>query len=829
MFILSYLFCIFLFITSFKYSITFDLTDLSLFNLTLDPAIQYGHIYDSLMNLFYETSTINIAYTNQFTVCDQYIQNIIEQQPNGENASQLYQIFDFSGKQSGELGQEFECLRHHYDYFLVLFNISLSKSKEISDDANAFSFFNPKRTFMGLCIPHECLEFTMSLFNTTYINEKLVPYLEDSFGFSGSEVMLDFDYNTEVTDMRKRTTALSGISFTVISLLSLSFLGIMVVCSIGKIIVFLLFHYDRGKKRGNQSKVGLLANSSEEEYFSGDNSEMENDYQKNEVGYNDGLLFGKKSIKKENLTQSQKRKLRVFNMLSKLDLVYNFQALFSKENRYYNDSGIELFGFLRIILMFFIIYNQNILTLLEIPGKDQYNDNFYSSWLFFLVKTSSYVPVCWIVLDGAEFSYKLMNYSKKYLHKNTKQTIPFIMYLKFMLFSIPKILQVLYIFFYFYLLNQYFSQFIDLGLLFDYYSGYILNQRECWRQPYTLFMPFSFNYIDYKNREFTNCYRFTNIYTNELYFIIILSIVVYISFKLRSKIFDYVVLLLAGGNTLVCFLSYFSKDLLKTDIDLRFTFGQNYTEKFPHLFFNIFIIGFYAGICYFYFNDAVLEDSLRQSEAQLPFQFCFGLIGSIDKIKEWAKKLILLCLLGFLFLLSFAPYISSYSYKSYLHPINSFDIFMDIYGKNLYAIGFGFIMLFLITYPKESTLKNLIQTNIFVPFERVSTAFLCMEDLIVYIIYCVFHFQLKMTYQNLFLISIGLLFISFFTCVITTICIEMTFRKLIKFITGSNKIEEDDNDEIISNEQDITNKIINEKSEDISNDNNIGEDINNKK
>jgi hypothetical protein len=57
----------------------------------------------------------------------------------------------------------------------------------------------------------------------------------------------------------------------------------------------------------------------------------------------------------------------------------------------------------------------------------------------------------------------------------------------------------------------------------------------------------------------------------------------------------------------------------------------------------------------------------------------------------------------------------------------------------------------------------------------------------------------------------------------------MTFRKLIKFITQSNKVEEDDNDEIISSEQDITNKLINEKSEDISNDNIIGEDINNKK
>ena len=136
----------------------------------------------------------------------------------------------------------------------------------------------------------------MSLFNTTVINDNLIPYLEESFGFSGSEVMLDFDYNTSVTDMRKRTTALSGISFTAISLFSVSFLGIMVVCSIGKIIVFLSFHYDKGKKRGTQSKVGLLTNSSEEEYYSGDNSRAENENHKNEVGYNEGLLFGKKRL-----------------------------------------------------------------------------------------------------------------------------------------------------------------------------------------------------------------------------------------------------------------------------------------------------------------------------------------------------------------------------------------------------------------------------------------------------------------------------------------------------------------------------------------------------
>ena len=70
MFILSYLFSICLFITSFNYSITFDLTNIPSFNFTLDPAIQYAHLKESLLNLFYETSSNNLAYTNQFIICN---------------------------------------------------------------------------------------------------------------------------------------------------------------------------------------------------------------------------------------------------------------------------------------------------------------------------------------------------------------------------------------------------------------------------------------------------------------------------------------------------------------------------------------------------------------------------------------------------------------------------------------------------------------------------------------------------------------------------------------------------------------------------------------
>ena len=784
-------------------SFSIDINSLTLLNeLKIDPVIQYSNIYDNLISLFYETSNINIAYTEQFITCNTYITELIEEQPNGANANQLYHIFDFSGKQSGELGQESECLRSDLKYFLLLFNISVSRTKEISEDANSIAFLNPSRSFIGMCIPGICLDFAMTLFNTTLINAKLTDYLYDSFGIIGTEVMLDFSLNTSVTDSRIRSSAFSEVSFFVLSSISILFFGIMVICSIGKIIVFLLFQYDKGMTR-KKRKIGLLANENDE-YYSDEYETIENQ----KLKYNDGLLFGKKTIRLDKLSKSQKTKLKIFNLLSKLDFVYNFQCLFSMKNKYYNDNGIELFAFLRIILMFFLLYNQNIYTLLELPGKDQYNENFYSSWLFFIVKTSSYSTVCWIVLDGAEFAYKLMNYSKKYLLKKTKQTVPITVYLKFMLFSIPKIMQVLFIYLYFYLLNQNFSSVINLGLLFDYFSGYILNQRECWRKPHTIFLPFIFNYINYKDRSYTNCYRFTNLFTNELYFIIILSLVVYISFKLRSKIFDLCVLLLVIGNSILVFLSYYSYDLIKNkvDIDLLFTFGQNYTEKFPHLFINVYMIGFYIGICYFYFHDAVLEDSLRQLEGQLPFQFCFSLIGYLDKMKNKKKKILLAVCICFIILLSFSPFISSSIEGSYLHSINYFDIIFDIYGKNLFAFTFGIIIIFLIIYPKDSILKNIIQTNIFVPFERISTAFFCMEDLIVYVIYCVFHFQLKLTYQNLFVLSIGLLLISLFVCIFITICIEMNVRKFIKFLLrDENEGEEDE----INEEE--SGKLINEK------------------
>ena len=211
-------------------------------------------------------------------------------------------------------------------------------------------------------------------------------------------------------------------------------------------------------------------------------------------------------------------------------------------------------------------------------------------------------------------------------------------------------------------------------------------------------------------------------------------------------------------------------------------FGQNYSERFPHLMINYFIIGIFVGVCYFYYNDTIAVNSISQSEKELPFQFCFDLIQYIDTIKTCSKKLFTLLLLVLQALISLFYIIRNKIYGSYSsYIIDIFDIIVDIYGKIIYALLFGLIILFLITAPKSSLLQSLVQTHLFTVFNRINTVFYCLSDLIIYLVYCVFHFELKLTYQNLIFISLGLLVIIVFLSMAVTIIIGMFIRKGIKY------------------------------------------------
>lgn len=757
-------------------------------------------ILTELYNFFMAHTDPEISYMEQCSICE----NAIDKYISEKNIAHLWNMFEFSGKTYGELGQEDECIYHNLVYLLLKYNLIIDKLSNISDDGEIIKYLNKTNYYTGFCIIPECVDYLSVLVNST-LDHQFTSYLEETLGINNIEVFLDYNYNFTTIGKKLSTSKIEDIIFAVLSSITICFLSIMVLSSIIKIILFFSFQITKQKFRNKNNQVAITRGSSEEDLYSSSSysKRIENDFN---YSLADGLLFGRKSLSKEVLSNCQRRKLSLMQVCSKFDLVFNFKCLFGLKNKYYNDTGIELFGFIRLVIMLFLVFNHNLYSMIDMPGKDQYNESFYTSPLTILIRISSYATISWMILDGASMSYKAMNYYKKQILNSIGGKLSILSYFKFIGFTIPKIFVGLYIFYYFYLMNKNFAKSIaDLGLLFHYYGDMVLNKRVCYNKPLMSLVPFWLNYQKFEDREFTNCYKFVNIFSNELYYVIIISFLIFLSFKLRSKIYDFSLLIIILINSSLIFLSYFSTDLLGKQMYFFFLLNQNYTEKFTHLMINFYFIGCLVGICLFYYNDAVDENSFSQNEENLPFHFCLWLVSFADKFTSFIKKLILGVLTLILVLLSSFFYFRYLSSNKYIFNISMLELFDDMYGKVFFSLVFGLILLFLIVYPKDSAFKHLIQSNIFVVFERINISFFASNDLIIYFSYCVFHFQLKLSYQNLIFITLGLWFLITLFSILMTMCLEMSMRKFIKYLHSlCRKKKESSNKKRSNNEIDDT-------------------------
>ena len=144
----------------------------------------------------------------------------------------------------------------------------------------------------------------------------------------------------------------------------------------------------------------------------------------------------------------------------------------------------------------------------------------------------------------------------------------------------------------------------------------------------------------------TNTNLFVNVYFNEFYLLIIMLFITYISYKLRNKIFDFIILSI---NIILFILPIF--DLNKhqekevSTYTLRHVLGQNYTEKYTHYFINFFYFGFIIGVMKFYYDETKFNNNNNKnkyiSQINLPFEFCKNLIIFINKLKFIFKRIIL--------------------------------------------------------------------------------------------------------------------------------------------------------------------------------------------
>ena len=817
-FILSFLFFIFLSPSNVQ-SFTFPLQELQ--NLKMDSKLMFIFIKisDFLGKKFNSSLLDDNTYYGQ--ECLNYLVNLYL--TKNTSTSILTTAFDYSGKYLGDFGFENECTANtNYTFFLLQYQLNISDFNQ-TDQYYIMRFLNQTSFYTGFCMFDQCIPFIYNIFNSS-INQIFSDYLKETAGITKHSLLFPDsirkkikipcnqieeckDPNTTNMTCHLCFTAEKNLegshndtkfyALAVMFIISGVYFGFVILCSIMRIIAFFKFEF----KKETYEKIAN-DNSFEENFTSSmvsenDSSSIEK-VKQGDVFTNLQTVFAGKEKQKEKTIN--KCILKTYEIIKHFDCFSNLSKLSSLSNYYYNDKGIESLSLIRLIVMLSITLFNNVNVLFWIPPKDMFNHYFYSSYSLFIIKLSVYCISIWIILDGIITSFKLMSYIKSYM--TFKGEASFMVYFKFFMLCVPKMIVFLYIYFFIYFLGKEWNN-SDLvffgaeGLLYKYSFDKVLS-KSCTDDCYKIIAPFVYDFTsDIISPSFSTCYLFTYVMFNEFCCFIVLLLIFYFSFKLKSKLFDSIVFSTILVNSFIwplifkhIFFNESIKSILFDHLTLGVFGGENYSIKFPFIMINYYMIGVFLGLCYYYYNQSVVNAGIIHSNEYSPFQICYNYIKKIHayKIQYFVWVLI------FLLVLFAGLIISNFSIK--VRPLPSYYYLIFSYEKIFVAIIFFGVSSCLIAYPKETAFKQLIKTNIFIIFERINTSYFCITQWLIYAIYSEFRFQLNLSYQNLIYVSVGITIINILISIVITICIEIPLRKMMKFFLREVTWEENNRERI---------------------------------
>ena len=691
-------------------------------------------------------------------------------------------LTQYSGKENGDIGDEENCIKNNFVYFLYLyqFNIEILGN---ADNKILKLFMGNNTYYWGFCLIKECLNGFVFLFNN-YNKMFQSTFLE--FNTASAKILIskkkdNFTNYTQFIDNKyqigkeeNNSKVRQNIYYILLYVMQF-YLLIIIIFTVLKKMFF--FTRNDNNKRDDISDISDIDEQDNYDY----NPSLKKKSNKSNKIFNKEITYEEINIKKYE---------KIIKYLSYFDLLDNNSLFFSFSNKYYNGDYIVIIGFIRMIIMYFIVFKFIFLLQTNVfLTNDIFKMDIYESFLFIFVKLSFFSSISWIILDGAVFGFKLYSFIDK---KQKIENIDFITIIKFYIYLIPKIFVFLIIYFFFDILCFYKEK---SNILQNYYV-YLKQQYQCFKNPFEIFLPFIYfksNKTNFNNY-LTQCYGYTFILINEFYCIIILSIIVFISYKLKSKIFDYFFTLVFILNlfTIQLFYQKYEYEEKYEYLEINVFFGQKFYEKYTYLFISVFFLGFLVGNIIFYYHHVI--SSTYKSKQFLPFSFTIYIMNKINNLEILTKKIIIFVLSIILLFISCTPlfftkYFGQSMKENGNQKIINLLLYIDIYEKVIFSIIFCILLVFLKLIFEHSLLSNFLESKFIFSFEKIKIVFFCFIETFLYSSYTLVKFNFDFTYRNLIHIAIGLYVVAYFFSYIFTLFLEFPIIKIIKDFIKNEKIE----------------------------------------
>ena len=707
---------------------------------------------------------------------------------NKNVSERIFDLFYYSGKFYGDYGNGLPCEKLNFTYFLYSFKLNPDSFND-TDNGPIKSFLDQRDYFFGLCLPTFCVK----CFNLLIYRKKGI-FKQFSRDFSEHSVMIKRNVLNKNLDLKndffveKSVQIKYSKGFSVFLFIIIIYLCFVLICTLIKIIFFFSLSLNEDEIKTNndneEDDEEDDENEEEEEEIEDESNIYSNfdDYENNKITKNDNFIFKKNE---PILLDKKNPFIKVIKILSFFDIFFNLKLFMSFSNKYYNNTSIEIIGFIRIIIMFGIIYGKSfIIQITTFPQRDIFNHNFFTDISFIFIKLTIYTNIAWIILDGTIFGFKLMSYFKKIIIN--KEHFSFLKYIKFYKYLIPKIICFFFIYFFFDIMI---SNFSDKNIFLDYYIKIKINRLECYNYPFKIFNPFYF----YMNQTHTfstentlnnyeKCFEYTNIFINEFYGIILLSFILFLSLKIQSKNFDLLISFLILINLFTVPFTYNRGFDNYNKFYLNIFLGQKFTEQYFHLFISIFFLGFLIGLIFFHYHDSILNDTLGKDYHKFyPFSYTKYIMNKINRIQFIFKKFFLIILIILIFILILPVYIFNNKFGIEIRKEDKKIIkilkFIDIYEKSIFAILFSILLILLKLITENS---YFLKYELIGSFERIKLPFYCTIELFMNFSHTLLKMYHLFSYQNLFYVSIGLFILSYIFNYLFAILLILPFEKLIK-------------------------------------------------
>jgi hypothetical protein len=691
----------------------------------------------------------------------------------GGDLTVVFDIINASGKGVSQLGVEEDCTGN-YTFNFIQLTVNRPVFFYGGESESLYDFLEQDSFFLGLCFFDKCSNFTNSFLNKT-TNAKFFKYLNATYGVTDLVI-------TPRPYVPPGFNWYRGIVWLLITLLLLK-----IVISLLGLWIF--------------RKEDELDNIRRESKFSYETDSDENEDSKDVIDRMQQKIFETKPARTFSINTSEKLrtknrlKITFYRIFKFCSYKKSMKYLLTVKNKYFNETGLELITFLRVITIFFATYNQNIYALIRIPNGDIATSRFYTSFWLGIVKFSIFSTDCWILLDGILFSYKLMGYIKKNSSQERSDK-PFSLFFKFYLNCISRIIIFNVIFFLLHIYFQYMECMLEYSHLSKYFEENLIFNRDCYEHPWKIFVPFLIQY-DMEFLEFSNCYKIANIYANEIICLTAFMLIFYVAYRLKSKYFDWSIGIFIIINIICQFtmIFYIPTNYNVGDyVTFSWFLGNPYNIRLTHNFLNIYALGVFTGLIYFYYYDIVSNNPLESEQNYIPFHFNFSIMKYIDRKSRRVKRVWFIISILLQILISWCFYIYIYAFSNYTSSsphdgekldikINYFMSFMACYERTLFVLAFTLMMISILVYPKSTTLKYFISSNVFLPFARISFCYMVCLDAVVYLFFSQYNLQLLINYQNIFFMTLGMTFIVSWVSYFFFIVLELPLKMIIKKIT----------------------------------------------